>query len=69
MSKNYSEKELREQKKGLLIKMLQRKVEDHIYDHLNTTDFEDMYSLDLWLDKTIMDYFSKCDMIEAYYNR
>lgn len=68
MSKNYSEKELNEQKKGLLIKMIQRKVENHIYDHLNKADFANMDSLDRWLDKTITEYFDECNAVEAYYN-
>ena len=68
MSREYSEKELNEQKKGLLIKMVQRKVENHIYEHLEISDFADMDSLDQWLDKIIADYFAECDAIEAYYN-
>lgn len=68
MSREYSEKELNEQKKGLLIKMVQKKVENHIYDKLNTSDFADMDSLDQWLDKIIADYFAECDAIDAYYN-
>ena len=67
MSRNYSEAEMNKQKRGLLITMIQRKFENHVYDHLNKTNFEDIESLDLWLDKAVGDYFDECDAVKAYY--
>ena len=69
MGKSFEEKERNEQKRGLLIKMVQRKFENHIYDHLNKTDFKDMDNLDKWLDSVLAEYFSECNAIKAYYNR
>jgi hypothetical protein len=68
MSNTHDEKELSKQKRGLLIKMIQRKFENHIYDHLNKTDFADMESLDSWLDKVLKVYFAECDAVTAYYD-
>ena len=69
MSRNYSEAEMKQQKQGLLIKMIQRKFENSLYDYLNNADFADMDSLDKWLDKEISIYFDECDAVKAYYSR
>lgn len=69
MGRNYSEADMNKQKRGLLITMIQRKFEDHVYDHLNKTDFADMESLDKWLDDALSKYFDECDAVEAYYGR
>lgn len=68
MNRNHDEKEMSMQKRGLLIKMVQRIFEDHIYDNLNRTEFADMESLDKWLDNVLAEYFEECEAIEAYYN-
>ena len=47
--------------------MIQRKFENHVYDYLNKTNFEDIESLDLWLDKALGDYFDECDAVKVYY--
>ena len=67
MARNYSEAEMNQQKKGLLITMIQRKFENHVYDHLNKSDFADMDSLDHWLDEALTNYFNECDAVKAYY--
>lgn len=67
---NYHDKnEMNKQKRGLLITMIQRKFEDHVYDHLNKTDYADMESLDKWLDNALREYLGECDAIKAYYDK
>ena len=68
MSRDYDEKEMNKQKRGLLITMVQRRFENHVYEHLNKTDFADMQALDSWLDKMLTEYFEECDAIKAYYD-
>lgn len=68
MSRDYDEKEMNKNKRGLLIRMVQRRFENHIYEHLGKADFANMESLDLWLDKMLTEYFIECDAITAYYD-
>lgn len=68
MSRDFDEKEMNKHKRGLLITMVQRRFENHVYEHLNKTDFADMQALDSWLDKMLTEYFEECDAIKAYYD-
>ena len=68
MSRELDEKEMNKNKRGLLITMVQRRFENHVYEHLSKTDFADMDSLDLWLDKMLTEYFEECDAIKAFYD-
>lgn len=68
MSQERDEKEMNKNKRGLLITMVQRRFENHIYEHLGKTDFADMQTLDSWLDKMLTEYFEECDAIKAYYD-
>ena len=68
MSKDRDEKEMNKHKRGLLITMVQRRFEEHVYEHLSKTDFADMEALDSWLDKMLTEYFEECDAIKAFYD-
>ena len=68
MSRDYDEKEMNKQKRGRLITMVQRRFENHAYEHLSKTDFADMQALDSWLDKMLTEYFEECDAIKAFYD-
>ena len=68
MSRELDEKEMNKNKRGLLITMVQRRFENHVYEHLSKTDFADMEALDSWLDKMLSEYFKECDAIKAYYD-
>lgn len=67
MNGNSNEIEMNKEKRGLLLTMIQRKFENHVYDYLNKADFADMDSLDRWLDKAISNYFDECKVVEEYY--
>lgn len=67
MGRNYDETEMNKHKRGLLITMVQRRFENHVYDYLNKADISDMDSLDRWLDNALNEYFDECDAIKAYY--
>ena len=68
MSRDFDEKEMNKHKRGLLITMVQRRFEEHVYEHLSKTDFADMQALDSWLDKMLTEYFEECDAIKAFYD-
>ena len=68
MSRELDEKEMNKNKRGLLITMVQRRFENHVYEHLSKTDFADMEALDSWLDKMLTEYFEECDAIKAFYD-
>ena len=68
MSRELDEKEMNKNKRGLLITMVQRRFENHVYEHLSKTDFADMQALDSWLDKMLTEYFEECDAIKAFYD-
>lgn len=68
MSRELDEKEMNKNKRGLLITMVQRRFENHVYEHLSKADFADMQALDSWLDKMLSEYFKECDAIKAYYD-
>ena len=46
MSRELDEKEMNKNKRGLLITMVQRRFENHVYEHLSKADFADMQALD-----------------------
>lgn len=68
MSENRKDREMNKQKRGLLNTMVQRKFENHVYAHLEKTNFENLESLDQWLDEALTNYLDEVDAIEAYYN-
>ena len=68
MSRNYEDREMNKQKRGLLITMIQRKFENHVYEHLEKTNFDDLESLDNWLDEALTNYLDECDAIKNYYD-
>ena len=68
MSRELDEKEMNKNKRGLLITMVQRRFENHVYEHLSKTEFADMQALDSWLDKMLTEYFEECDAIKAFYD-
>ena len=59
---------MNKQKRGLLITMMQRKFENEVYDYLNNETFDNMESLDKWLDGALTQYFEECDAIKEYYD-
>lgn len=67
MTGKYDNEEMRKEKRGLLLTMMQRKFENRVYDYLNTAQITDMESLDYWLDKELGNYFDECDAITAFY--
>lgn len=67
MTGKYSNDEMRKEKRGLLLTMMQRKFENRVYDYLNTAKINNMESLDHWLDKELGNYFDECDAITAFY--
>ena len=67
MTGRYDNEEMRKEKRGLLLTMMQRKFENRVYDYLNTAQITDMESLDHWLDKELGNYFDECDAITAFY--
>ena len=68
MDDNRSEMNMTKNKRGVLITLMKRKFEDHVYDYLNNGDFSSMEALDAWLDKELCTYFDECDAIKAFYD-
>ncbi len=68
MSNYHDKNEMNKQKRGLLITMIQRKFENHVYDQLSKTDFADMDSLDKWLDGALEEYILECEAVSSYYD-